>query len=124
MKLILKNKTVTVAPMAIPEPRSRTYIEYEYERNTNHLTPKLTVNGRTFIGERIYVPFPDNDEDAVVLTVALVDNDNVPVKIYNGTLSYNEYIILGTHPIYLNMIRYIEELEARIRQLEEEGEVI
>lgn len=124
MKLILKNGKINITPMAIPEPRSKVFIEYVYERNTNHLTPQLHVNNHVFIGDRYFISFPNNLTDTIEMVVRLVDNEGTVVKEYSCEDAYTEYITLGTQPAYPNMITYIHELEQRIRTLEEEGELI
>jgi hypothetical protein len=70
-----------------------------------------------------------------VLTVTLYNDNNQIVHIYEGELAYNKYQITGTKPIRPDFEQYIHELEnnirtltlaykARIKELEEKGEIV
>ena len=142
MILKLIDQKVEVELMKVPELVKETSIHYVFEPNTEHLHPVLTVNGLDFKGDHIVINIPENGNELIVLTVTLYDDNNHIVHIYHGELAYNKYQITGTKPIRPDFERYIHELEnniltlkeekvslileyeARIKEIEEKGEVV
>jgi hypothetical protein len=142
MILKLIDQKVEVELMKVPELIKETSIHYVFEPNTDHLHPVLTINGFDYKGKHILVDIPDISEAIIQLTVTLYDDNNHIIHIYRGELAYNKYQITGTKPIRPDFERYIHELEnniltlkeeittltlayeARIKELEEKGEVV
>ncbi len=135
MILKLIDQKVKVELMEVPELREETSIHYIFEPNTEHLHPVLTVNGLDYKGNHILINIPENNSNLIVLKVTLYSDNNQIVHIYEGELAYNKYQITGAKPIRPDFERYIHELEekirtliltyeARIKELEEKGEIV
>ena len=135
MILKLINKKVEVELMKVPELIKETSIHYVFEPNTEHLHPVLTINGVDFKDNHIVINIPENNSESIILKVTLYNDNNQIVHIYQGELAYNKYQITGTKPIRPDFERYIHELEnnirtltlayeARIKELEEKGEIV
>lgn len=132
MILQLKNKRIDIPVMSIPEPLSKVYITYTYERGAGHLLPCLIINSKKFTGDKIYIDIRDLiSKDKVELKVELLDGYGKPIRTYTGTFPYAEYCIIGTKPVRPDIEQYIrklhkerEELYERIDELTNIGEVI
>ena len=135
MILKLIDQKVEVELMEVPELREETSIHYIFEPNTEHLHPVLTVNGLDYKGNHILINIPENNSNLIVLKVTLYSDNNQIVHIYEGELAYNKYQITGAKPIRPDFERYIHELEeeirtliltyeARIKEIEEKGEIV
>lgn len=121
---LVKGK-IKITPMRIPEELKRIYIQYAYEFGTNHLKPVLTINKLKYEGDRFYIDIGEGfTGDNVDMKVELLDSAGTVIKTYKGTYLYSKYCTFGTKPIRPDIMDYVHELEARVRQLEEEGEVI
>jgi len=125
MIIQLSKKKIKILPMKIPEPTSGLYIQYTFEQGTNHLLPRLKVNGKTYEGNKIYI---DLSEGFVAgnteMKVELLDGNKVPVKTYTGIIPQYSYVLYGKKPIRPDLDDYNRQLERRIIELEEEGDVI
>lgn len=142
MILKLINKKVEVELMKVPELIKETSIHYVFEPNTDHLHPVLTIEGLTFKNNHIVINIPHINGDLIKLTVTLYNDNDQVVHVYEGELAYNKYQITGAKPIRPDFERYIHELEnniltlkeekvslvleyeARIKEIEEKGEIV
>jgi FMN phosphatase YigB (HAD superfamily) len=125
MILLLSKGTIKIQPMRIPERRQSTEIKYVFESGTNHLIPKLYIHKDIFQGDKIMIDMSKYPvQDQLNIKVELVNHYQTPVKIYEGTVQQHDYILLGKKPVRPDVEKYIKELEARIVELEEQGEVI
>lgn len=125
MILKLSNKEVQIQPMKIPVPKKNVYIEYAFEAGTNHLLPRLTINGVVHEGNRIYVDLSYVDwKKDVTVYVSLVDGKERVLHKYTCKVPHHEYLLFGKKPLREDVEAYVYELEERIRELEEAGEVV
>jgi hypothetical protein len=135
MKLKLADKKVELIQMKVPELIERTYLEYEFELNTQHLHPVLTIAGKEYKKYNTFITLPDISSKEITIKVELFDDNNKVIHIYESILEYNKYQITGTKPIRPDIEAYIFSLEeqirnlttayeARIKELEEKGELV
>ena len=130
MIIILRDGKVSVKQMNIPERLDKLHIQYDYEFGTNHLKPRLTVNGTVFEGDRIAINVERDrrikfqDQVNLKVRVDLLDGEGNLTRIYKGELPYYRYCVFGTKPVHPNVEAYVRELEDKIEKLENEGEVI
>ena len=122
MILTLRNNKITVHQNAIPESVYSVHIKYEFELGTNHLTPMLYINSKTYRGDNINIPL-DYNKPTIYIKVELLDSYNKPVKVYTGTFNYYKTCTIGDSD-HVNLYRKITQLEEKITKLEEKGEVI
>ena len=122
----LKNQKVSIEPMIIPEPSNHVYIEYEFEFNTNHLTPRIIIEGLTlFIGDKRYISLVHLiGNNSLKVIVELVDAQGVVLHTYEGRIENSTYSVLGAKPIRPDIDAYVKYLEKRVKELEEQGEVV
>jgi len=129
MIIKLKNKEITIKKNAVPEPLHKVRLQYEYELNTNHLTPILFIRDQQFVGDHIKIDM-DPTLSCVIsgtdlpITVELVDTKGIVIKAYTGLLTSSRYCLFGERPLRPDFEDYIATLEKRIEELENEGEVI
>lgn len=143
MILELNKKNILITPMVIPEPASYFYIQYKYEPNTSHLMPRLVLDGREYIGDRIHIDLTDAMKTKnIKLTVELLNGQLDVLYKYTTTILHTNYSVFGPTPVRPDLhthmrqleqeleqikIRHEEEksvLRQRITELEEQGEVI
>jgi len=123
MKLKLTDGKVEIVQMKVSELINHTYLEYEFETNTSHLHPTLTINGKQFKEQSTFIEMPDINTPTVNIKVELFDDNNTPIHVYQSNLAYNKYQITGTKPIRPDIEEYIFSLEKRIRDLINEYEL-
>jgi len=125
MIITLTKGRAIVKTMEVPEPANNTYIQYQFEPGTNHLHPKLFINGRVFEGDRSYVDlgvyYPEKE---LSMVVDLIDTGGAVIARYTAKVPYYVYHLVGKKPMRPDLALYVATLEARIRELEELGEVI
>lgn len=135
MKLKLNDGKVEIVQMKVPELIQHTYIELEFETGTSHLHPSVTINGAVYKNTNTFIKFPEVTEDVIKIKVELHDDKDTVIRTYESTLAYNKYQITGTKPIRPDIEAYIFSLEeqirnlttayeARIKELEEKGELV
>lgn len=123
MKLTLSEGQILIERCAVPFAPSSVLIDYAFEKGTAHLIPRLTVNKVQYKGDHPLISLLPL-KDTCKLVVELLDTYDRVVKTYTSTFNVNNFITLGELPINRNMIQYIVELEKRIIELEEKGEVL
>lgn len=128
MILQLSRRKVSVKPSRVPEPMHKLYVQYVFEFNTNHLTPRLTMNHNVFEGNHIYINVeqghPITADQFLPVKVELLNGQAQVVATYFGGLPYHRYCLFGPKPVHPDVEMYIRQLEARIEELEAQGEVI
>jgi hypothetical protein len=132
MIIKLNKGKIDIKPMAVPELLNNLYIQYIFEPDTEHLTPRIQINKNVFIGDRIYIDISSRPlSDKILIKVELLDSKQNVIRTYRGFLACNKYCIIGAKPIrpdiedYLHKLeQQIEQLNNRIKELEELGEVI
>lgn len=125
MILQLGKGKINIVPMKVPEPLGKVYIQYTYEHGTNHLTPRLTLNGKIYEGDRMYVDVDIGEREAMInIKVELLDPKGFVIKTYKKETRFIAYGIFGKKPVRPDVDKYIRDLEAKIEKLENEGEVI
>ena len=125
MILNLKNGKIVLVPMDVPEAIQDVYVKYNFEINTNHLIPELIIEDKIYKGNRVFIDLRSEIYKPVLsLVVNLYNSNKVIVKTYEGNLPLHTYVVLGDKLIRPDIEAYIRKLEARIEQLENEGEVI
>jgi hypothetical protein len=118
MILKLINGKVLIETMFVPELAERTYVEYVFETNTQHLQPVLYFNEKIFRGNKQYINIT-LEQQIVNIKVELLDNNNHIVRTYVSNLPYNVYQILGNKPIRPDIEDYLYKLEEEIRLLKQ-----
>ncbi len=118
MILKLIDQKVEVQLMEVPELIKETFIHYVFESNTEHLHPVLTINGLNYKDNHILISFPHIDNETILLVVTLYDDNNHIIRTYYGEIAYNKYHITGTKPIRPDFEQYIHKLENNVRTLE------
>jgi hypothetical protein len=129
MIIQLGKGSIKIKKSLIPEPLNRVYLQYVFELNTNHLTPKLYVGSQVYIGNRITADLEIPTQGAIGtvpirLKVELVDAGGIPIRTYVGEIPCHKYCLFGDRPMNPHFERYIKELELEIERLSNEGEVI
>jgi hypothetical protein len=149
MILKLTKGKVELELMQVPELIKESSIHYIFEPNTEHLHPVLLINGLEYKDNHIVVEIPHINSETIELVVNLYDDNYHIIHTYRNKLAYNKYQITGTKPIRPDFERYIHVLEndirvlknniltleeeirtltlsyeARIKELEEKGEII
>lgn len=135
MKLKLTQGKVEIVQMEVPELIQHTYLEYVFEENTKHLHPILTIAGKEYKEYNTFIELPDISSKEITIKVELFDDNNKVIHIYESNLEYNKYQITGNKPIRPDIEAYIFSLEeqirnlttayeARIKELEEKGELV
>lgn len=125
MIVYLVKKKIRIEPMRVPEPAKALSIKYRYEAGTNHLLPRLTINKQVFEGDNIVVDLSNGFlEGTIPVKVELLDGNKNVLRTYQGELVQHSYVMYGKKRIRPDMDLYIKQLEARIIELEEEGDVI
>lgn len=116
----LNKGKVMIKPMVVPELLNSLYIQYVFEPNTEHLTPRMSISKNTFIGDRIYIYINSDYTDTKILVkVELLDNKENVIRTYHGLLPFNEYCIIGNKPIRPDIENYLYSLEQKVEQLNE-----
>jgi hypothetical protein len=123
MKLKLTDGKVEIVQMKVSELINHTYLEYEFETDTAHLHPILTIEGKQFKEQSTFIEMPEIKTPAVDIKVELFDDNNRLIHVYQSNLAYNKYQITGTKPIRPDIEAYIFSLEKRIRDLINEYEL-
>jgi hypothetical protein len=123
MKLKLTDGKVEIVQMKVSELINHTYLEYEFEADTAHLHPTLTINGKRFKEQSTFIEMPDIKTPTVDIKVELFDDNNTLIHVYESSLAYNKYQITGEKPIRPDIEAYIFLLEKRIRDLIDEYEL-
>jgi hypothetical protein len=135
MKLKLNNGIIEIVAMKVPELINHTYLEYLFEKETSHLHPVLTFDGVQYTEYNTFITLPEVTTPTILVKVELFDDNNKIIHVYESNLKYNRYQITGVKPIRPDIEEYIFSLEeqirnlislyeARIKQLEEKGELI
>jgi hypothetical protein len=120
MTLKLVDNKVLIKTMFVPELKEHTFLEYEFERNSNHLHPVLTINGETFAGNHIFINLKNIENTLhITLQVELLDDQHKVIHIYQSKVEYNVYQVLGNKPIRPDIEQYLYQLEKEIRVLKE-----
>lgn len=122
MILQLYNKQIIIKGNESPENIINTKVTYMYELGTNHLVPVLTINGKSYKGDPANVSF-DYDMSSLNLRVDLLDGFNTIIKSYTGTFPLYRTFTLGTQE-HINVYKALIEANEKIKQLQEEGDVI
>lgn len=126
MIIELRKKKINIKPMSVPEPLTKCLIKYAFEYGTNHLTPRLSINNHKFIGNKIFVDLTEAlaISNEAIIKVELIDGQGVAIRTYTLDTRGYKYVLLGDRPVRPDFEDYIKELEAKIEELESEGEVI
>lgn len=127
MIIKLLNGQVIIKQMTVPEPTQMLRIKYEFELDTNHLTPELYINRELMANEhavQIALSNAHVNGDQLDVVVKLRDANTFVVKEYKTTAPIHKYIILGEKPLYPDFELYVQSLLDEIEKLKEEGEVI
>jgi hypothetical protein len=120
MILKLISGKILIRVMFVPELKSNTYIQYEFEEGTAHLHPVLYFGNQIFKGDRIFIDIKDEVKAGdVVVKVELLDHQNKIIHIYESKVAYNIYQVLGQKPIRPDIEDYLYKLEEEIRVLKE-----
>ena len=121
MILKLIDGKILIQVMFVPESKSNTYIQYEFEEGTAHLHPVLYFGNQIFKGDRIFIDIKDEVKAGdVVVKVELLDHQNKIIHIYESKIAYNIYQVLGQKPIRPDIEDYLYKLEEKIRLLKQE----
>jgi hypothetical protein len=118
MILKLIDGKVLIETMYVPELVERTYVEYVFEPNTQHLHPVMYLNEKLFRGNKEYI-YISLEQQIINVKVELLDDNNHIVRTYVSNLPYNVYQILGQKPIRPNIEDYLYKLEEEIRVLKQ-----
>ena len=123
-----KGKIIIKKSLA-PEPLHKVYLQYVFELDTNHLTPKMYIGKEVYIGNRVTVDMEIPTQGALStvplkIKVELVDTKGIPVRTYIGKIPCHKYCLFGDRPVHPHFERYIKELELENERLRTEGEVI
>jgi hypothetical protein len=132
MIIHLAKQTATVKPMKVPESRNAVYIKYEFERNTEHLTPILRIGRCDYRGDRLAIDMSDLPIRGFMnIHVRLVDAEGTVLRKYEGRLEQHDYILFGQRPVRADLEQHvvallnkIEDLKEDIVKITDEGEVI
>jgi len=120
MILKLIDGKVLIQVMFVPELKSNTYVQYEFEQGTAHLHPVLHFGNQTFRGDRIFINLKDEVKAGdVVVKVELLDHQNKVIHIYESKVAYNIYQVLGDKPVRPDIEDYLYKLEEEIRTLKQ-----
>lgn len=118
MIITLKEGRLTITPMSIPEPVSSFYVQYEFEPNTAHLRPMLTVGNKSFFGDRMNIMLPEDLKDGdTLIVVELFGNDMFPIRRYTAMVPLVRYAVFGPMPVRPDFFPYIRQLEYEMEQL-------
>lgn len=111
-----KNGVLDIKTMKVPEPVNNFYLQYQYESGTNHLMPRLNINGKIFEGDRKYIDLSDiKMTGKLKFIVELLDGDKVTLRKYTAEIPLYNYYLLGTKPYRPDMELYIKQLEQRVQ---------
>ena len=129
MIINLGKQKLTVKRSVVPEPLHRMFVQYVFEHNSNHLTPKLYIGKAVYIGNRVTIDMDTATKTIksghkVPIRVELVDDSGTILYTYRGNIPCHKYCLFGTRLVRPNFENYIKDLEAHIEKLENEGEVI
>jgi hypothetical protein len=132
MIIQLSKGKLKIDQMPRPEQAVYVFLEYVFEPSTNHLTPKLTINNKSYIGNRVYINMDiELTNKSYPIRVDLLNGSNNVVYTYTGNATHTPYILFGRRPVrpdyedhVYQLTETIEALQARIQELEEEGDVI
>lgn len=134
MIIILKNKTIKISSLTTLESLDNVLIKYQYELNTDHLLPQLTisdgVNKKIISGDRLHLDFTLYDKD-IELTVDLLDTQQKIIRTYNGVIHKHLYCAFDTTTTLKDLNKQLDvlnaetsELNQKIIELKEKGDVI
>ena len=123
MILKLRKNKITLEPSTTPEPINAVQVSYIFELGTNHLIPKLTVNGiDTYEGYHLTVPM-DYFTNILQLKVELLDPNRTIVRTYKGSCEFYKMCATGTKE-YIDVYKRLAQVEKELKELKEQGEVI
>lgn len=130
MILQLTKGTIKIKAMVVPEPLDAVYIQYIFETGTNHLKPRMTITAkntapRIYTGDRMFIDMKEGfTTKDLQIRVDLLTADGAVVRSYGCEVPYMEYCVIGPRPVRPDLEAYIRQLESRVAELEEQGEVI
>lgn len=128
----LMEDKIVITAMKVPEILSKVFVELIFEEQTEHLTVVMQVGKTRYVYNRLFVDFtPLATERTTTWTVELLDAQGHVVKKYVGEFPLHHYIAFGPKPVHPDsevVIRDLTianaELKARVKFLEERGEVV
>lgn len=119
MIIELTDKTLKFHAMLVPELVDKTFIQYIYEPNTEHLIPKLTIEGLEFYGDRKFIAMTHVFGKSILkVKVDLLNDRGDVIRSYeNPAVPYYSYHVLAKKPVRPDVEDYIRKLEFDIEQL-------
>ena len=122
MIIQLRNSEIIIKQNNIPEYVNKVFISYDYELGSNHYTPILYIEDKTFVGNNIDIEL-DLNVDRVNMTVDLIDSHNTVMKRYTGVYTYFKTCTIGDRQ-HIDLYEEIDRLNEEIRKLKEKGDVV
>lgn len=123
MILKLRNRKIEVVSMKVPLSTERFNIMVDFEPGTQHLKPRIYIDDVEYL-EGVLNKLKIKKNKRVDIRVDLSDHNNRVLHTYRANVMYYNYSLFGELPHRVDYDEYVQELENRIKTLEERGEVI
>lgn len=128
MIVILQEGKVVIKDTQLLECTDRVYIEYVYEKGTDHLLPRLTITKKglyknEWTGDHTYIDVSDIKADVVTLKVELLDAKYRVIRSYISDIPFNKYVVFGNKPVRPDVEAYIRSMQTHIAELLQEHQL-
>lgn len=117
MIIKLQGIKAIIEPMPLPELTTALYVQYIFERGTEHLVPIFNCAGKQYKGNKIFIDISTLHNNEVSFYVTLSDLNGTLMRRYDGKVPYFMYCALSKKAGRDDFETYVRMLENNTEQL-------